>query len=106
VTKAPAYARLPPPAKAPGINRGLSLNRKGTVMTKVIFVGSVILLILSAGCANMTPTQQRVLSGGAIGAGGGAVIGALAGSAGLGAAAGAGAGLLGGLLYDQTQKSQ
>jgi hypothetical protein len=47
-------------------------------------------------CADMTPTQQRALSGTAIGAGGGAVIGAMAGNAGLGAGIGAGAGLLGG----------
>ena len=42
----------------------------------------------------MTPTEQRVLSGGAIGAGSGVVIGALAGPPAIGAAAGAGAGAL------------
>jgi uncharacterized membrane protein len=52
------------------------------------------------GCAGMSPTEQRVLSGGAIGAGGGALIGAAAGSPGTGAAVGAGAGALGGYLYD------
>ena len=75
-------------------------------MKRMIVVMSVALSILSAGCANMSATEQRVLSGGAIGAGSGAVIGALAGSAGLGAAAGAGAGLLGGFIYDQAQKSR
>jgi uncharacterized membrane protein len=59
-----------------------------------------------AGCSNMSATEQRVLSGGAIGAGGGAVIGALAGSPAIGAAAGAGAGALGGLIYDQAQKTR
>ena len=54
----------------------------------------------------MTPTEQRVLSGGAIGAGSGVVIGALAGPPAIGAAAGAGAGALGGLVYDQVQKSR
>jgi hypothetical protein len=57
-------------------------------------------------CADMTPTQQRALSGTAIGAGGGAVIGAMAGNAGLGAGIGAGAGLLGGLLVDQSRRSR
>ena len=57
-------------------------------------------------CADMTPTQQRALTGTAIGAGGGAVLGAIGGNAGLGAAAGAGAGLLGGLLFDQSRQAQ
>jgi hypothetical protein len=55
-----------------------------------------------AGCGDTT--ASRTLSGGAIGAGGGAVIGAMAGNAGLGAAVGAGAGLVGGYLYDQHKK--
>jgi osmotically inducible lipoprotein OsmB len=52
-----------------------------------------------AGCANMTPTQQSALSGGAIGAAGGAVMGAVVGGspaigAAVGGAVGAGAGAL------------
>lgn len=66
----------------------------------------LIALWFSFGCSGMSYTQQRVLSGGAIGATGGAVIGAVAGSAALGAAAGGGAGLLGGYVYDQYQKSR
>jgi osmotically inducible lipoprotein OsmB len=70
-----------------------------------------VMLILAAallfsGCANMSNTEQRVLSGGAMGAAGGALIGAAAGSAAIGAAAGGGAGLLGGYVYDQYQKSR
>lgn len=70
-----------------------------------------LLLIVAGGvmlvsCADMTPTQQRALTGTAIGAGGGAIIGAIGGNAGLGAAAGAGAGLLGGLLVDQSRQAQ
>jgi hypothetical protein len=71
--------------------------------------GGIALLFavtIAAGCSGMSTTQQRVLSGGAIGAGGGAVIGAIAGNAGIGAAAGAGAGLLGGYLYDSYEKSK
>jgi uncharacterized membrane protein len=71
---------------------------------------TVVLVLLAvlmvAGCSGMSPTQQRVLSGGAIGAGSGALIGAAAGSPGTGAAIGAGAGVLGGYIYDQYEKSQ
>ncbi|WP_431281561.1 hypothetical protein ACQW02_19420 [Humitalea sp. 24SJ18S-53] len=35
--------------------------------------------LLLAGCSNMNRTQQRALSGGAIGAAGGAAVGALTG---------------------------
>ena len=62
--------------------------------------------LIISGCSGMSYTQQRVLSGGAIGAAGGALIGAAAGSAAIGAVAGGGAGLLGGYIYDQNQKSQ
>jgi hypothetical protein len=55
-----------------------------------------------AACGNTT--GSRTLSGGAIGAGGGAAIGAIAGNAGLGAAIGGATGLLGGFLFDQQQK--
>jgi hypothetical protein len=58
------------------------------------------------GCAGMSYTEQRVLSGGAIGAGSGALIGWAAGCTGCGAAIGAGAGALGGYVYDQYEKSQ
>jgi hypothetical protein len=71
---------------------------------------TVILVLLAAllasGCSGMSYTEQRTLSGGAIGAGSGALIGGAAGSAATGAAIGGGAGLLGGYLYDQYEKSQ
>jgi uncharacterized protein YcfJ len=54
----------------------------------------------------MSATEQRALSGTAIGAAGGAVIGAIAGNAGLGAIAGGAAGLAGGLIYDQVKKNE
>ena len=61
-----------------------------------IFVVAVFALV---GCANMTPTQQRVLSGGAIGAAGGAALGAMTGgSPGLGAVVGGGVGAAAGAL--------
>ncbi len=61
---------------------------------------------LLIGCAGMSDTQQRALTGTAGGAAGGAVIGAIAGNAGLGAAIGAGTGLAGGLLYDYHKRSE
>jgi osmotically inducible lipoprotein OsmB len=71
---------------------------------------AVILIVVVAlalgGCSGLSSTQQRVLSGGAIGASSGAIIGWAAGSPAAGAAIGAGAGLLGGYLYDQFQKSR
>lgn len=59
-----------------------------------------------AGCADMSPTQQRMASGTLIGAGGGALIGAMAGNAALGAGIGAAAGLAGGYLYEKYKESQ
>jgi osmotically inducible lipoprotein OsmB len=59
----------------------------------------VIVLSAAVGCANMTPTQQRALSGGAIGAAGGAALGAITGgSPALGAALGGAAGAATGAL--------
>jgi len=73
---------------------------------KKILVLAVVATLLVASCAGMTTTEQRVLSGGAVGAGGGALVGWAAGNPAVGAAVGAGAGAVGGLLYDQYEKSQ
>ncbi len=75
-------------------------------MRKSMALTLIIVAIFMSGCAGMSYTEQRTLSGGAIGAAGGALIGAAAGAPGTGAAVGAGAGLLGGYLYDQYEKSQ
>jgi len=74
-------------------------------MKKAVICIMVVALALG-GCTGMSSTQQRVLSGGAIGAGSGALVGWAAGSPAAGAAIGAGAGALGGFLYDQYQKSR
>ena len=66
----------------------------------------VVLALALGGCSGMSNTQQRMLSGGAIGASSGALIGWAAGSPAAGAAIGGGAGVLGGFLYDQYQKSR
>jgi hypothetical protein len=57
-----------------------------------------------AACTNMTPAQQRALSGGAIGAAGGALVGAAAGKPATGAAIGGAAGAAGGYLYEKQQE--
>jgi Rap1a immunity proteins/Glycine-zipper domain len=58
-------------------------------------------------CSDMSTTQQRALSGTAIGAGSGAIIGAkIAGNAGLGAGIGAAAGLAGGLIFNKVKQDQ
>ena len=84
---------------------GGSAQEAGEAVRRLILATGLLAVAL-AGCADMTPTQQRALSGTAIGAGGGAIIGAIAGNAGLGAGIGAAAGLAGGLIYDQAKKGQ
>jgi osmotically inducible lipoprotein OsmB len=74
-------------------------------MKKVVVLFLVVALVV-VGCSGMSNTQQRVLSGGAVGASGGALIGWAAGNPAVGAAIGGGAGALAGLAYDQIQKAQ
>jgi len=72
-----------------------------------LLVAMLALVFVLTGCAGMTPTEQRVLSGGAIGAGSGAAIGAISGgSPGVGAAVGGAAGALGGYLLDQYDRGR
>lgn len=62
------------------------------------------LLAASAGCTNLNKTQSGALSGGAIGALGGAGISAIAGgSAGVGALIGGGIGAIGGAIIGHEQ---
>lgn len=71
--------------------------KKYTKLIPVIAMASLV------GCSNMNDTEQRVLSGAAIGAVGGAAIGAISNSAGAGALIGAGVGALGGYIYDRSR---
>jgi hypothetical protein len=73
-------------------------------MRKIITL--LVLTSFTAGCADLTPTQQRAATGTGIGAAGGAVLGAIGGNAALGAIAGAGAGLIGGLVVDNVKKNE
>lgn len=60
-----------------------------------------------SGCANMSDTEQRTLSGAAIGTAAGAVIGQVATGRPLtGAAVGAAAGAASGWLYDRHKRQQ
>ena len=63
--------------------------------------------IALTGCSGMSDTQQRTLSGGAIGAAAGAGIVAIAGANPIwGALGGAVVGAAGGYVYDQYEKSK
>jgi len=75
-------------------------------MKNITIVIALIIVLISWGCAGMSDTEQRTLSGGAIGAGAGAVVGAISGHTVMGAAIGAAAGAAGGYLYDKNQKSK
>lgn len=75
------------------------MHRKFT-LPMVLFSGLAL-----AGCSNLSTTEERVLSGGAIGAGAGVALGALTGGSALvGGLLGAGGGAGLGYLYDQDQK--
>ena len=60
---------------------------------------SLAVVLTLSGCAGLSPTTQRTMTGSLGGAAAGAAIGAIAGNAGMGAAIGAGAGALGGFAY-------
>jgi hypothetical protein len=71
------------------------------VMLSLILAGSM------PGCAGLTDEQQRMLSGGAMGAAGGALLGAVAGgSAMIGAAVGGAAGVAAGYAINEHQKAK
>lgn len=70
-------------------------------MKTLLYIIAVAAIVFTLGCAGMSRTEQRTLSGGAIGAGGGAALGALVGGspavgAGVGGALGAVAGYISG----------
>ncbi len=70
----------------------------------MIFVVLTFVLALNS-CADMTRTQQKTLSGAAIGAGAGAILGAVVGGRPLaGAAIGAGIGALGGYISGESDE--
>jgi osmotically inducible lipoprotein OsmB len=84
-------------AEARQWNEGIAMTRSA--------VAAILLTLALAGCSGMNNTQQKMLSGGAIGAAGGAVVTALTGGcvwcgAAIGGAVGTGAGY----VIAQTQR--
>jgi uncharacterized membrane protein len=75
-------------------------------MNKFKILLILIMTLGLAGCANMSQTEQRTVTGGAGGAAVGAVIGALAGNAAMGAAIGAAAGTAGGYLVGKHKEAE
>ena len=73
------------------------------VTVKALLIGLLILSL--AGCAGMSSREQRMLSGGAMGAAGGAALGAITGgSPAVGAAVGGAAGVVGGVVVDEMHR--
>lgn len=76
-------------------------------MKKTLLALPLVAALTLTGCAGMDTTQQRTLSGGAIGAAAGAGITAIAGGNPIwGAIGGAAAGALGGFIYDKHEQGQ
>ena len=67
--------------------------------------GIIAVLAMLGGCADMSQTQQRTITGAAGGAAAGGIIGAIAGNAGMGAAIGAGLGGTGGFLLGRRNEA-
>ncbi|HSF33007.1 MAG TPA: YMGG-like glycine zipper-containing protein [Candidatus Tectomicrobia bacterium] len=75
-------------------------------MKRVLALLLVFMLWAVAGCSNMSSQQQRALSGGAIGAAGGAVVGTVVGGSPLlGAAVGGAAGAAVGAFWDDINRA-
>lgn len=71
--------------------------------TKLIAIAG--LMVILAGCAGMSSREQRMLSGGAIGAAGGAALGAVTGgNPAVGAVVGGAVGVVGGFVVDEMDK--
>lgn len=76
-------------------------------MKKILLALPLVAAITLTGCSNMNTEQQRMLSGGAIGAAAGAGITALAhGNPIWGAIGGAAIGTLGGYVYNKHEQNQ
>jgi hypothetical protein len=76
-------------------------------MKKILLALPLVTALTLTGCSNMSTTQQRELSGGAIGAAAGAGITAIAGGNPIwGAIGGAAVGVLGGYVYDKHEQGQ
>jgi uncharacterized protein YcfJ len=75
-------------------------------MMKISVAAILSLSLMCAGCAGMSDTEQRTLSGAAIGTAAGGIIGAISGNTGMGMAIGAAAGAGSGYLYGKSKESE
>ena len=83
-------------------------ENKMEVLMRLFKILLVLALVVSTmGCAGMTPTQQRILSGSAIGTAAGVGAAAIIGGPlVVGAVTGAAAGAVGGIVVDEIEKSR
>jgi len=81
-------------------NIGERNMKKIAILVFAVFFNNI------TGCADMSATQQRTVTGGLGGAAAGAAIGAMAGNAGMGALIGGAAGSTGGFLYGRSRDAQ
>jgi hypothetical protein len=74
-------------------------------MPRTLAVLSLSALLMTSACAGLNSTEERMLTGGAIGAGTGAAVGAMTGGLSVvgGAAIGAAAGVATGYIIDRSQ---
>jgi len=76
-------------------------------MNKWILAGVGGVMLITSGCADMSSTQQRTLSGAAIGTAAGYALGAMTGmSKSTGLAVGAAAGAASGFIYDKYKENE
>lgn len=79
-------------------------------MKTIRYVAAVVMILatlIMAGCAGLSETEQRTMTGAIIGAGAGAGIAAIAGgNAGVGAAVGGAAGALTGYIIGEKNKTK
>ena len=76
-------------------------------MRKLMMTAAGLVLVLASGCADMSSSQQRTLSGAAIGTAAGYALGAVTGmSKGTGMALGAAAGAAGGYIYNKYKENE
>lgn len=74
-------------------------------MKRITAIAVILAVFSSVGCAGMSETEQRTVTGGLIGAGAGAGIAAIAGgNAGVGAAVGGAVGALSGYIIGEKNK--
>lgn len=72
---------------------------------KAVAIALSVAALGLGGCSNMTQSEQRILSGAAIGTVGGALVGAATGGSTVwGGVIGAAAGATGGYVYDQVKR--